>query len=53
MDKQAWTQELLWVQRNRDGVIVGIQEKTPQRGDIVPLVPRKDVGNKQEVIVVD
>ncbi|WP_177182484.1 hypothetical protein [Paenibacillus sp. OV219] len=53
MDKQTWTQELLWVKRNRDGVIVGIQEKTPQHGDIVPLVPRKEASNKQAVVVGD
>ncbi|MBO7747378.1 hypothetical protein I8J29_24640 [Paenibacillus sp. MWE-103] len=53
MDKQAWTQELLWVQRNSNGVIIGVREVVPPQGEIVPVVPRKDTGRPAANVIGD
>lgn len=44
MPKKPWVQELLWVQRNEQGVVIGISEKPPKTGDFIPTVPAKEKG---------
>lgn len=34
-------QELMWVKRDENGVIVRMSEKPPQTGDFIPTVPKK------------
>lgn len=36
LTKQPWKQEIIWVQRNSDDVIVGIREKLPDGVDFIP-----------------
>lgn len=35
-ETEPWRQELIWVQRNKLGIIVGMQEKPPESADVVP-----------------
>lgn len=35
-ETESWRQELIWVQRNKLGIIVGMQEKPPESADVVP-----------------
>lgn len=34
-----WMQELVWVRRNDNGVIVGVSFDPPKTGDLIPTVP--------------
>jgi hypothetical protein len=38
-----WQQEPIWVQRNALGIIVGMSEKPPQTGEIIPNLPKEEV----------
>ncbi|MFC5528440.1 hypothetical protein [Cohnella yongneupensis] len=38
-NKQPWRRELVWVQRNELGVIVGIEERQPASADIDLTLP--------------
>lgn len=41
MTNKPWQEELLWVQRNELGVIVGVREHPPQTGEMIPTAPRE------------
>ncbi|QYR20832.1 hypothetical protein KZ483_24245 [Paenibacillus sp. sptzw28] len=43
MNKKPWKQEPLWVQRNAQGVIVGVCEQLPNGADFVPSMPPKKI----------
>jgi hypothetical protein len=36
---KPWVQELMWVRRNDQGVIVGYEENLPKSGEFIPTVP--------------
>lgn len=44
-----WAQELMWVKRNEQGVIVGISTVPPKSEDFVPTLPPKDVATASGV----
>jgi len=47
--KEPWKRELMWVQRNALGIIVGIEEKMPESENISLDLPNSDVkGQKEE-----
>ncbi|NMM52130.1 ORF6C domain-containing protein [Paenibacillus aquistagni] len=37
---RPWMQELMWVKRNEQGVIIGYSETLPEGVDFIPMVPR-------------
>lgn len=37
---RPWMQELVWVKRNEQGVIIGYSEMLPEGADFIPTVPR-------------
>lgn len=39
MNLLPWAQELMWVQRNEQGVIIGTSELPPKTDDFVPYLP--------------
>lgn len=41
--KQPWKQEVIWVQRNSDNVIIGMSEKLPEGVDFVPNMYGGDI----------
>lgn len=41
-----WMQELVWVRRNDNGVIVGVSFDPPKTGDFIPTVSVKRVNSK-------
>lgn len=46
---QAWAQELMWVKRNKAGVIVGISKKLPEGVEFIPSVGTKEKDPLQRV----
>lgn len=48
--KQPWKQEVIWVQRNSEDVIIGMSEKVPTTENFVPNMHAGDItmrGNNQ------
>lgn len=43
--KRPWCQELLWVQRNAHGVIVGSSEKLPDTKYFIPSIPEEEAAD--------
>lgn len=43
LTKLPWKQEVIWVQRNSDDVIIGMSEKLPDTNNFVPSMYGGDV----------
>jgi len=40
-NQNAWAQELMWVKRNKQGVVIGVRELPPETENFIPTLPSK------------